>query len=195
MSFEKVMRSIIRQVADALVYLHERGIVHGNIKPSSILVKGQTIKVANFGMSKFRFDINWRSENYLYSAPESEIHLSWNPLEFKIDVWSLGVVICYYIFGERFLQSKYNEYSGKLNIAALLKEHISSKYEHSADFTNLLTKMLIKDAESRYSMHDVKYHQFLNPCMSCPEKNFCLQFLGVCVLILLVVLLFALLFL
>ena len=43
---------IIREVADALSYAHEQGVVHRDIKPENILISGNHALVLDFGVSK-----------------------------------------------------------------------------------------------------------------------------------------------
>jgi len=44
--------SILRDVARALAFAHERGIIHRDIKPENILLVGNTATVADFGIAK-----------------------------------------------------------------------------------------------------------------------------------------------
>jgi hypothetical protein len=48
---DEVVR-IGRAVADALAYAHERGVVHRDIKPDNILLEGERVLVADFGVAR-----------------------------------------------------------------------------------------------------------------------------------------------
>src|SRR5678816_472690 len=43
---------ILRDVAKALAYAHDRGVVHRDIKPDNILLAGRSAVVADFGIAK-----------------------------------------------------------------------------------------------------------------------------------------------
>lgn len=52
---EIVAKELTHQVLDGLAYLHERNIVHRDIKPRNILVgQDKRFKIADFGSSKFK---------------------------------------------------------------------------------------------------------------------------------------------
>ncbi|MCH7490441.1 MAG: serine/threonine protein kinase [Gemmatimonadetes bacterium] len=47
-----VALKIAREVASALHYAHEMGVIHRDIKPGNMLVSGDTVKLSDFGISK-----------------------------------------------------------------------------------------------------------------------------------------------
>ena len=87
--------SLLSQVCDALHYAHQRGIVHGDIKPSNLLVTQEgTVKLADFGLAQLTG--SRETETFApmgtpeYAAPEL-----WQPgveMDHRADLYSLGCV-------------------------------------------------------------------------------------------------------
>ena len=81
-------REMLTPVMDALGYLHEKGYVHGHLKPSNILVVDDEVKISSDGVGaggrRNRFDAL-----SVYEAPEAESGV----LSSASDVWSLGVTL------------------------------------------------------------------------------------------------------
>lgn len=84
--------NIIRQLLETLNYIHERGIVHADIKSSNILIQDDKPIIIDFGIS---CTINTKSCNKFggtpgYIAPEVEKE---KKLFQASDIWSLGITI------------------------------------------------------------------------------------------------------
>ncbi|GMF38287.1 unnamed protein product [Phytophthora lilii] len=86
--------SYLYQAALGLEYLHERGIVHGDLRCSNILLGNDgSAKLANFGRSLWTTKTTLESEtirSVRWQAPEV---LEGKPLSFSSDVYALGMCI------------------------------------------------------------------------------------------------------
>jgi CRP-like cAMP-binding protein len=101
-------RTILRDVASALQYAHDRGIIHRDIKPSNIfLQKGGRSKIVDFGIAArsahksgdiFEGDMVDFCGTPEYAAPESVLG---NPVDGRTDIYSLGLVAYNMLTGER----------------------------------------------------------------------------------------------
>ena len=88
---------IAMEAAAGLAYLHNRGIVHRDIKSENLLVFGQnnsfTIKVADFGSCRNINDYSKTiSGSILWFAPELARGVS--EYNFKTDIWAFGICLC-----------------------------------------------------------------------------------------------------
>ena len=77
-----------------LAYMHKHGFFHRDLKPENLLVKGDSVKIADFGLAR---EIRSRPPftDYVstrwYRAPE--VILSWRQYTAAIDVWSVGCIL------------------------------------------------------------------------------------------------------
>ncbi|MCD6385674.1 protein kinase [Candidatus Sumerlaeota bacterium] len=88
---------IIKQVGDALAYLHQNGVVHRDIKPSNILVdKTGWVKLSDFGIALQTTEqikrLTTTGEllgSFSYMSPEQRYASA--EIDFRSDIYSLGV--------------------------------------------------------------------------------------------------------
>ena len=97
---------LAEQVAAALEYAHEQGVVHHDIKPENILLgEGwRQVKVNDFGIAERRRNRSGASRprteiggTPAYMAPE---HLRGEPTDARSDLFSLGVVLYWLVTGK-----------------------------------------------------------------------------------------------
>ncbi|XP_008314382.2 LOW QUALITY PROTEIN: calcium/calmodulin-dependent protein kinase type 1D [Cynoglossus semilaevis] len=93
---EKDASSLIRQVLDAVNYLHRMGIVHRDLKPENLLYFNSQdeskIMISDFGLSKMEVSGDVMSTacgTPGYVAPEV---LAQKPYSRAVDCWSIGVI-------------------------------------------------------------------------------------------------------
>lgn len=93
LSISKVRR-YMQQILKALKYMHERDIFHRDIKPENILIKNDTIKIADLGSSKGCLATHPYTE-YIstrwYRAPECLMTDGY--YDRSMDIWGLGTVL------------------------------------------------------------------------------------------------------
>jgi serine/threonine-protein kinase len=87
--------SILANVADALDYAHQQGVVHRDIKPANImLTNNRVVKVMDFGIATLASSSRTKSEMVLgtptYMSPEQ---IAGKKVDGRSDIYSLGVVM------------------------------------------------------------------------------------------------------
>lgn len=89
------------QLCWGVAYLNMLGVCHMDLKPDNILLKGWTLKIADFGVSKWIAELNWEEQKDEYignewkatlrtSTPEM---LTGKNLWFNIDTWGIGCIL------------------------------------------------------------------------------------------------------
>ena len=93
---------IIAQVADALAFAHDHGVVHRDIKPANIMVlRNGSVKITDFGIAKMasgsRTQIGIILGSPKYMSPEQ---IAGKPVDGRSDIFSLGVVLYELLTGQ-----------------------------------------------------------------------------------------------
>jgi serine/threonine protein kinase len=83
----------VTQAARGLVALHERRIVHFDLKPSNIFIRGDNARLGDYGLSKLleggRMTLTFGRGTPLYMAPEMLVQRA----DHRADIYSLGVIL------------------------------------------------------------------------------------------------------
>ncbi|KAM3502609.1 hypothetical protein MY10362_004736 [Beauveria mimosiformis] len=168
---EPLVRSFVRQILTGLSYLHERDIIHRDIKGANILVDNKgTIKISDFGISK-----KLEASNLLGGAknakhrPSLQGSVFWMAPEVvkqtsytrKADIWSLGCLVVEMMTGTHpfpdcsQLQAIFKIGGGKAS--PTIPENAS------ADAKQFLNQTFELDHDLRPSADELMLSPFLNP--------------------------------
>jgi len=172
---EKLAANICYQISDTLLYLRKYGIIHRDLKSDNILIKITKInrnlgkessdqiivKLMDFGLSKIIGNTETTNEGYgtmAYIAPEILVR---SPYNYKVDVWSLGVIIFNILSGEFPNISDINKF-GVITLYHHKKAiKFSTNFEKvSSEAIDLIKKCLEKLPENRINIEDVVLHKW-----------------------------------
>lgn len=95
------VRAILLPLADALAFIHARGIVHRDIKPAHVLFRGETPVLVDFGIAGTPDDDLQRAElsgTPAWMAPEQ---LPGGPVGPAADMWSFSALGLFLLTGEK----------------------------------------------------------------------------------------------
>jgi len=153
-----VVVKIIRAVADALDYAHQRSLLHRDVKPSNILMShpeeaDERIFLADFGIARWIDDqsgltgTNMAVGTVAYAAPEQ---LMGEQVDGRVDQYALAATAFHMLTGTPLFQHS--------NPAVVISQHLSTpppaigtRRPALTDLGPVFSKALAKAPEDRYS--------------------------------------------
>jgi len=163
---EKNAIIIVKQILDAVAYLHSKGIAHRDLKPENLLCSGQDedeiVKIADFGLSKiFSGDEELMTSFGTpgYVAPEVLMCESYDK---SVDMWGIGIITYILLAG-------YPPFYAE-NDTALFEKIMNAEYDFDdecwEDVSDLakdfIRHLLVKDPNERYTAKEALKHSWLN---------------------------------
>jgi len=163
---ESEARDIMQQLVGALQYMHQRGVVHVDVKLDNIMIDPttMTVKFIDFGLCQF---ITAEAGDLFYGASGSDHYFPAEMMELghfgryhgiKIDVWCLGVVL------HALLTTSFPFNIKERNRAILANgKHpvLANTFPMSDAARDLICRMLANQPEYRLSMDDVSKHPWM----------------------------------
>lgn len=161
---ETIVRHYIKQLVYGLIYLHEHGVVHRDLKCANVLLSANgVIKLSDFGSSrKFDSDEVELSKSLkgspYWMAPEVVMKRGHS---FSADIWSLGCMIIEMITGRPPWSNLSRESKQVLKLIATAN-NLPSIPDCSDDLKDLIHQCLSRDATQRPTAKQLLEHRFLN---------------------------------
>ncbi|KAM9705394.1 calcium/calmodulin-dependent protein kinase type 1D-like isoform 1-T1 [Menidia menidia] len=162
---EKDASTLIRQVLDAVNYLHSMGIVHRDLKPENLLYFNpqdeSKIMISDFGLSKMEGSGDVMSTacgTPGYVAPEV---LAQKPYSKAVDCWSIGVIAYILLCG---YPPFYDE-----NDSKLFEQILKADYEFDAPYwddisdsaKDFISWLMEKDPAKRFTCEQALKHPWI----------------------------------
>ncbi|XP_072924372.1 calcium/calmodulin-dependent protein kinase type IV isoform X2 [Hemitrygon akajei] len=163
---EKDAADVVRQILEAVAYLHQNGIVHRDLKPENLLYASPApdalLKIADFGLSKIveeQVTMKTVCGTPGYCAPEILRGHAYGP---EVDMWSVGVVTYILLCGfEPFYDERGDQFMYK-RILNCDYDFVSPWWDEvSHNAKDLVRKLILLDPKKRLTTYQALQHQWV----------------------------------
>lgn len=156
---EKFMAYICKEVLKGLIYLHNNGRIHRDIKSKNVILsENGDVKLGDFGYSaQVSETITLSTANPSWMAPELLLNENYNE---TVDIWSLGILLFEMAEGK----PPYIDNNPANVIQRILNDpvpRLKNKLKWTKDFSNILSMCLRKEPEERLSANALLLHPFI----------------------------------
>ncbi|XP_002741442.1 serine/threonine-protein kinase 17A-like [Saccoglossus kowalevskii] len=163
---ERDVVRLLKQILEAVQYLHERNVVHLDIKPSNILLTHSQpafgdVKLVDFGLARL-VNANEEIREILgtldYVAPEI---LSYEPITLATDMWSIGVLTYVMLTGISPFAAD-DKQETFLNISQCKADFSSDLWKDISPLAvDFIKRLLVVQPTKRYKMKDCLEHPWI----------------------------------
>ncbi|XP_037512495.1 phosphorylase b kinase gamma catalytic chain, liver/testis isoform isoform X2 [Rhipicephalus sanguineus] len=176
---EKKTKSIMKQLFEAVEFVHSKGIVHRDLKPENILLDDDlNVKVTDFGFATQLAESETLTElcgTPGYLAPEllkASMYESSEGYDKQVDIWACGVIMYTLLVGfPPFWHRKQ---------MVMLRNIMEGKYEFCSpewdDITeapkDLISKLLVVDPKKRLTASQALDHCFFKAVVAMQKRAF-----------------------
>ena len=159
---EPTARRWFREIIEAVEYIHDNNIVHRDLKPENVLIDNtQRIRICDFGFGNVFKERHQVLSTYcgspFYAAPEMVTATPYRGP--PVDLWSCGVILFAMLTGSLPFQGD--------EMPQLFQKISRGQYTIppyvTRDASDLIQKLLCKDAKERISAKDCLLHPWLLP--------------------------------
>jgi len=163
---ESDARKVIKNIVEAVKYLHSHGIVHRDLKPDNLLLKSTdddySVKIADFGLSKIIAEEQMMLTacgSPSYVAPEVVLATGYGK---PVDMWAVGLIAYILLCG-------FPPFVGD-SVAELLEKIMSAKVDYPVEYWSVVSndakdfvyRLLVADPDTRLTAEAALKHPWLS---------------------------------
>jgi serine/threonine protein kinase len=162
----------LRQIAEALAVAHRQGVIHGDIKPSNIMLTPTgLIKLLDFGLAKLQPTAEETAEVLVAGTPAymSPELVQGAAVDTRSDLFSLGVIAYEVLTGELPFRGSLFQILGRITS----EKHASASTVRPSipgELSDLIDRMLVKDRKRRTQTADEVVAEFSKIEASYPQE-------------------------
>jgi serine/threonine protein kinase len=175
--------AVMVQIALGVKYLHDHNIIHGDIKPSNILIfksrKNIHVKLSDFGLSYFCFTGRiYTNDAYTCGFKPPEIFSS-QSYSFSSDIWALGQTFksfqkfnlpdLEYLIENMTRKNEKERWNIHQVLEFLLKSSVSETKNFNLTYEYLLHNLPIENVDEKIKIMDRLCRSFTKPRVITPE--------------------------
>ena len=150
--------SVVSKVADSMSYAwNEFNMIHRDIKPENIRVSSRgDVMIMDFGLAKMRQDDDAKDAGLVIGTPDfmsPEQAQGHTDIDFRADIYSLGVVLIYLLTGKRpfVADNPFDVVAMHINRPMPKIKMLNPDISLSEPTQKMIAKMVIKDRGERYT--------------------------------------------
>ncbi|KAI1702784.1 immunoglobulin domain-containing protein [Ditylenchus destructor] len=159
---EEQVRVFVKQLLTALQYMHQRNIVHLDLRPEAILLQDDHLRLADFGQS--RHLLRGKASGNIKSTPEfvSPEVVQGKTVTLAADMWSAGALTFVLLagvspfLGDNDTETLDNVVNGRFSI------NIPELGELSAEAKDFVKRLLVLDPYKRMTVDDALKHDWIS---------------------------------
>ncbi|MAB83138.1 MAG: hypothetical protein CMJ24_06845 [Phycisphaerae bacterium] len=148
---------LILQMCDILAHAHRRGIIHGDIRPGTVLVDAKgALRIRDFAVARTiglqrsiagSTGISGSIPTSMFRSPESAD----NPVDTRNDVFALGMLACQMLWGQLPWRCEEDTFESARNAMLSRDPAAPSDSDLSPDMNAVLLKAVERDPGQRYN--------------------------------------------